>query len=77
MRSSPQQASGDGGRGEVPGLTALRGIAALLVCAMHLAGSFPGLGVSGIQLLDRAWLAVELFLLMSGFIDAVMGLGRR
>ena len=61
-----------GGAGRVPSLDGLRGIAALAVMAFHFDLFFlPQAGLSTIvPLVNRAYLAVDLFFLLSGFVMA-------
>jgi peptidoglycan/LPS O-acetylase OafA/YrhL len=61
-----------GGAGRVPSLDGLRGIAALAVMAFHFNLFFlPQAGLSTIvPLVNRAYLAVDLFFLLSGFVMA-------
>ena len=60
------------GAGRVPSLDGLRGIAALAVMAFHFNLFFlPQAGLSTIvPLVNRAYLAVDLFFLLSGFVMA-------
>jgi peptidoglycan/LPS O-acetylase OafA/YrhL len=60
------------GAGRLPSLDGLRGIAALAVMAFHFNLFFlPQAGLSTVvPLVDRAYLAVDLFFLLSGFVMA-------
>ena len=51
--------------GRLHGLDALRGVAAILVLCFHVIGLFGQWRV-----FDRAWLAVDLFFMLSGFVMA-------
>jgi peptidoglycan/LPS O-acetylase OafA/YrhL len=67
-----QMAAEMGGAGRVPSLDGLRGIAALAVMAFHFNLFFlPQAGLSTmVPLVNRAYLAVDLFFLLSGFVMA-------
>jgi peptidoglycan/LPS O-acetylase OafA/YrhL len=56
-------------REELPNLTALRGICALVIVSIHLSGNFAPSWVPTFALF-RPYLAVDLFFLMSGFVMA-------
>jgi peptidoglycan/LPS O-acetylase OafA/YrhL len=55
----------------LPSLTPLRGVAALWVVLYHYNDWAPNLSLNGyIPVVDRGYLAVDLFLVMSGFVMA-------
>ena len=64
-----------GGRQELTGLTAWRGIAAILVVLYHLDGLFSGIGQDlafgpFTALIERGYAFVDMFFILSGFVIA-------
>jgi len=55
-------------RGRIPALDALRGIAILLVLALHLTRPGPGLPMWPVVITNSGWLGVDLFFTLSGFL---------
>lgn len=53
---------------ELRALTGARGLAAWLVVGFHLRGSIAGLPAPVLALLDKGYLAVDFFFLLSGFV---------
>jgi peptidoglycan/LPS O-acetylase OafA/YrhL len=53
---------------ELRALTSVRGIAAWLVVLFHIRGSIAGLPPPAAALVDRGYLAVDFFFLLSGFV---------
>lgn len=54
--------------GELRALTGARGLAAWLVVGFHLRGSIAGLPAPALAVLDKGYLAVDFFFLLSGFV---------
>lgn len=55
-------------RAELRALTSVRGIAAWLVVLFHIRQSIPGLPDGLARILDKGYLAVDFFFLLSGFV---------
>lgn len=68
MAAAAQGAGGDRMKTELRALTSVRGIAAWLVVLFHIRLSIADLPAPAAWLLDRGYLAVDFFFLLSGFV---------
>ena len=65
----PRQSTQSAGPAYLPALTGVRALAALMVLVLHASQNFPTL-LTGNALVDRGYLGVDLFFILSGFIIA-------
>lgn len=68
MAAAAQGADGDRVKAELRALTSVRGAAAWLVVLFHIRTSIAGLPAPVVAVVDRGYLAVDFFFLLSGFV---------